>query len=353
MPTKERALAFLREKRIIAATELSRHLGLSRAFTHRVLRELREEGLVRAVGTQWQARYVLADDSTSAEAARAAIRHVSMMLENINLDESEVLDEIDRTTGVLMGVPENVRKLFQYGFTEMLNNAIDHSKSSRIRVECRRTDTAIVFTVRDFGIGIFNNIRETRRLPSTLAAIEDLLKGKTTTMPERHSGEGVFFTSKAADTVLVDSFEKRLTVTNLVPDMFISDRKPVLQGTLITFTLGLKSARTLAGVFEDFTTLSDDGSSFSKTHVRIKLYERGGTFLSRSEAKRVLVNLEHFEEVELDFQKVETVGQAFADEIFRVWQRSYPKVHLIPINMSENVLFMVRRAGGIPDVKAA
>jgi len=347
MSTKEKALAYIEEKRIVTGTELARYLGVSRAFTHRVLQELKEESRILVIGNTRQAHYVLVDDKQSAEAARVAIKKISFKLTNVGLDESLVFEQMERATGIFVGASDNVYKLVRFAFTEMLNNAIDHSGSKQILVGCRRTDTAIVFTVRDFGIGIFNNVQKTRRLPNTMAAIEDLLKGKVTTMPERHSGEGVFFTSKSADTFVAESFNKKLTVTNLISDMFISDRRPVLQGTLITFTVGLKSQRTLEGVFKEYTSMDDDGSSFSKTRVLIKLYERSDTFLSRSEAKRVLVNLEHFEEVELDFQKVETVGQAFADEVFRVWKKSHPKVRLIPVNMKENVEFMVRRAGGV------
>lgn len=343
---REKALDFIKKKRVIKATELSQFLEVSRAFTHRILQELKEEGKIASIGNTRQARYVLANDKNSIKQAQADIKKVSFKLKNVGLDESLVFEQIERTSGVFMDVTKNVQQLVRFAFTEMLNNAIDHSESEEILVECRRSDSAIVFTVRDFGIGIFNNVKNMRRLPNTLAAIEDLLKGKVTTMPERHSGEGVFFTSKSADTFVIDSFDKRLTVTNLVTDMFISDRKPPLKGTLITFTINLKSPRTLEGVFKAFSVMDDDGSSFSKTRVLIKLYERGDSFLSRSEAKRVLVNLEYFEEVELDFQNVDSVGQAFADEIFRVWHKTHPKVRLIPVNMNENVRFMVSRAGG-------
>lgn len=60
----------------------------------------------------------------------------------------------------------------------------------------------------------------------------------------------------------------------------------------------------------------------------------------------MLVNLKQFKEAELDFADVETVGQAFADEIFRVWHNAHPDVKLIPQHMHENVEFMVKRAGG-------
>jgi len=64
------------------------------------------------------------------------------------------------------------------------------------------------------------------------------------------------------------------------------------------------------------------------------------------EAKRVVVNLEHFREIELDFKGVATVGQAFGDEIFRVWHNAHPEIRLVPIHANDNIKFMIRRAGG-------
>src|SRR5574337_517112 len=147
MSSKEKALAFIKTKRIITATELSRHLQVSRAYTHILLKDLREEGLIQVIGNTRQAHYVLANDSGSAESARSAIRRISFKLTNVGLDESLVFERMERTTGIFMGVNENVQKLVRFAFTEMLNNAIDHSGSEQILVECRRTDSAIVFTV--------------------------------------------------------------------------------------------------------------------------------------------------------------------------------------------------------------
>jgi hypothetical protein len=41
--------------------------------------------------------------------------------------------------------------------------------------------------------------------------------------------------------------------------------------------------------------------------------------ISRSQAKRLLARIELFKIVLFDFSGVETIGQAFADEIFRVF----------------------------------
>ncbi|KAA0206718.1 DUF4325 domain-containing protein [Candidatus Uhrbacteria bacterium] len=344
MTLREKILHELDRKGVVRATELSRLFGVSRVAIHKAMKQLREEGLVQVVGKTRQARYVPAK-SEAVNAALKEVKHISLRLKNEALDEAAVFERIQRETGIFLGVKNNVLDICRYAFTEMLNNAIDHSRSERIVVDCRRTGTAIVFTVRDFGIGVFNNIRRTRHLPNALAAIQDLLKGKTTTMPKQHSGEGIFFTSKAVDVFVLDSFEKRLTVNNLLPDLFVSDRRP-LRGTLVTCSIALQSNRVLADVFKAHTIEHDEGHAFAKTRVHIKLHDMGASFVSRSEAKRVLVNLERFEEAVLDFKDVETVGQAFADEIFRVWHDKHPEVRLIPENMNDNVEFMVRRAGG-------
>jgi len=44
-----------------------------------------------------------------------------------------------------------------------------------------------------------------------------------------------------------------------------------------------------------------------------------------------------------DFDKVPTVGQSFADEIFRVFHQKQPDIKLETINMNEGVEFMVDR----------
>ncbi len=39
----------------------------------------------------------------------------------------------------------------------------------------------------------------------------------------------------------------------------------------------------------------------------------------------------------LDFQDVNSIGRAFADEIFRVFARNHPDILLIPINIVKSV----------------
>ncbi|QQR91185.1 MAG: STAS-like domain-containing protein [Myxococcales bacterium] len=46
----------------------------------------------------------------------------------------------------------------------------------------------------------------------------------------------------------------------------------------------------------------------------------------------------------LDFDRVHSVGQGCADEVFRVWHKRFPNIKLTAINMSEEVTFMIERA---------
>lgn len=76
----------------------------------------------------------------------------------------------------------------------------------------------------------------------------------------------------------------------------------------------------------------------------IRLDNFGPKLVSRSQAKRIVRDLEESREVVLDFKGVDLVGQGFADEVFRVWAREHPETNLVPIEMNGPVEFMVERA---------
>ena len=70
----------------------------------------------------------------------------------------------------------------------------------------------------------------------------------------------------------------------------------------------------------------------------------GTEYISRSQARRILGGLDKFRTVILDFKNVKTVGQGFADEVFRVWKRHYPNIDIVTKNANENITFMIKRA---------
>ena len=104
------------------------------------------------------------------------------------------------------------------------------------------------------------------------------------------------------------------------------------------------SSRTTNEVFARYATDQDD-YAFRKTHIVVGLARaEGEKLISRSQAKRIMARVERFREVVLDFQGVESIGPAFADEIFRVFRAQHPAVRVFPVNTAEAVQRMISRA---------
>jgi anti-sigma regulatory factor (Ser/Thr protein kinase) len=259
------------------------------------------------------------------------------------LREDLVWRELVDLVPALSGAKPNVRSILAHAFTEMLNNAVDHSRGATVRVAVRTSSDSIAFEVVDDGIGVFRNVRSKFGLRDDFAAIQEIAKGKATTAPERHSGEGIFFTSKMVDRFELESGRLRWIVDNIRDDQAVGDI-PTRAGTRVGCAISVQSSRTTNEVFEAY---AGTGSlSFSASSVLVGLFGTGGEFVSRSEAKRLGHRLERFEEVRLDFRDVSQVGQGFVDELFRVWASDHPQTRLIPINMSPAVERMVTRLLG-------
>lgn len=209
-----------------------------------------------------------------------------------SLDETTVW--VERIQPLLKEIPPNVLSICQYGFTEMLNNVVDHSGSADVRLHIMQTTSRVSLRLADRGVGIFRKIQQALGLEDERLAILELGKGKFTTDPERHSGQGIFFTSKVVDTFVIVS----------------------------------------GSIAEDY--------GFTKTIIPVSLARIGDEHLiSRSQAKRLLARIEQFKEVMLNFDGVTMIGQAFADEIFRVFQNQHPEVKLTWSNAVPDVERMI------------
>lgn len=337
MDTKEKIKLFLRKKKRATSTEIARHFRFTRQYASQMLRIMVNAGEVVKFGSTRAAFYTLPE--LADEVGPAAL---SRRFRNKNLKEHEVFNELIANFPVFTRASENVRSIVHYAFSEMLNNAIEHSQSKDIEIKLESDHQVIRFVVSDFGIGVFRNVMQKRQLKSELEAMQDLLKGKITTDPKAHTGEGIFFTSKAADRFVLESFGYKMVVDNLIPDVFFQQEKRVNRGTRVTFALSRASERHLNEIFQQYQ--SKPGSyAFDKTEIRVRLFTMGAVYVSRSQARRVLVGLEKFNKIILDFERVPNVGQAFADEIFRVFQSRHPKISVVPIHMNEAVRFMIER----------
>jgi anti-sigma regulatory factor (Ser/Thr protein kinase) len=329
-------LNLLKKQKILTTSDIVHRTGFSRAYVHRHFKELQDAGRILLIGRADQARYVLAT-AKAKESVKAERRNFLRTFQIKHLQEDRVWTQIVQQTGILHRAAENIVQIVEYGFTEMLNNAIDHSRSKTVQVRMTRTAKDIRFSVIDKGVGIFRNIKEQRKLKDEKEAIQDLLKGKQTTAPEKHSGEGIFFTSRAADRLIIKSSGKRLIFDNRMNDVII-DKTTVQKGTTVDFLIEQNSSMNLTSVFRRF---SGEEYEFAKTDVRIALYKAGRNFISRSQARRVLAGLDTFKHLMLDFQNVETIGQGFADEVFRVWKQNHPQAVIEIRNAHENVKIMI------------
>lgn len=261
---------------------------------------------------------------------------------NKGLQEHLVWEEIQRNCHFLAELKENVLNIATYAFSEMFNNAIEHSGSDKIRVTVKELSDAISITVEDYGVGVFKNVMKKAKLKNELEAMQELLKGKMTTDPKAHSGEGIFFTSKACDLYLLRSFAYDMRVDNEIKDVFFGKMGGRIRGTVVFMTIKKGKKESLNDFFVKYYSDPAD-IDFDKTEILVKLYAMGTVYISRSQARRILSRLEKFKKVILDFDKVPVVGQAFVDEIFRVYKQAHPEVLIVPVNMNEAVEFMVKR----------
>ncbi|WP_249352199.1 MULTISPECIES: DUF4325 domain-containing protein [unclassified Rudaea] len=254
---------------------------------------------------------------------------------------------------LLRDVPRNVLDIAQHGVTEMVNNAIDHSDATSIIVGMDLRDGHLSLTVADDGIGIFRKISRALQLPDERLALLELSKGKFTTDPQRHSGEGVFFTSRMFDDFQIISGGLAFDHAEKRTDMLIDIDSAPKAGTLVRMAISTTSTRTASEVFKEYSSGPDD-YAFAKTIVPVRLVQIGDeNLVSRSQAKRVLQRVEKFRHVVFDFEGILTIGQAFADEIFRVFALAHPEVELIATHAVPEVQQMIRRAEVARDETAA
>ena len=252
----------------------------------------------------------------------------------------------DEFSYLLDGVQENVDEICHYGFTEIVNNAIDHSEGDTVYISVDRTKDMLSIAIADDGEGIFRKIARVCDLTDETQAILELSKGKLTTDPENHSGEGIFFTSRSFDVFEIHSKGLKFSHNNALKFDYLLDHNVLKgkRGTVILMSIDINSHQLLKNVFDNFTSGPDE-FNFNKTVIPVKLAAYGNEKLvSRSQAKRLLLRVERFQNIVFDFEGVPSVGQAFADEIFRVYAAKHKDITLLPVDMNDAVEFMVNRA---------
>jgi hypothetical protein len=312
--------------------------GISRQGVHRHLQSLLEQKMLRVRGTTRNRRYML----------RPLVEWMqTYLLSTIEGEDLIWRRDIRPLLGVL---PGNLLDIWQYGFTEILNNALEHSAGQEVVVSVQQTALDTKMILLDDGEGIFTKLTRELGLEDERHAVLELAKGKVTTDPAHHTGEGIFFTSRMFDHFSIWSgnvhfmhqpgeAEDEETLD------WIQEQHESSKGTTVFMELKNNVSRTPKEVFDQFTSKGD--YSFSKTVVPVHLAQYGDEKLvSRSQAKRLLAGIDRFRVVLLDFEGVEMIGQAFADEVFRVFVEAHPHIELFAIQVNTPVEHMIRHAAG-------
>lgn len=328
--TRKAIREYVEEQGSATGPELASHLRITPQAVSLHIRKMIATGEIFKTGSTRAARYFPA-------AAAPAPRRIKRRLFLEGLDESVVYEDLAIRLN-LSSLPDNVEAIVHYSFTEILNNAIDHSMADQCAIEASVDTNSVGFTVNDPGIGVFHSIADKLDLPDEPTAMVELVKGKTTTVPEAHSGEGIFFVSRAADRFVLRSHRLQIEWDRGRDDVFVSDRR-FLKGTLVQFEILGDTRRRLEDVFGEFAPEEYD-FHFEKTRVMVKLLRKD--YISRSEAKRLLHNLDKFSEIELDMKDVANVGQGFADEVFRVFASVHSGTQIRAINATKAVDAIIR-----------
>lgn len=308
----------------------AQHFNVTRTTIHRHLTALLLQNKILKSGTTKQVKYFLPSTLTYEKNYKISP----------SISEFSILDQ--DFSFITKTLSKNVEHIFSYGFTEIFNNAIDHSHGTNIFVKTEWIEDNLVLTIADDGIGLFQYIYDYFNLTDIRESILQLSKGKITTDPANHTGEGVFFSSRAFDVFEIYANQLYYMRNNTDQDWSFKTLNYKTTGTTVKMMVNNHSTLHLKDLFESYQ--DENSLAFNKTEIVIKLAKfEEEVLMSRSQAKRITFNLEKFDRVVLDFKGIEFVGQGFVDQLFRVYATAHPNTTIEYINAVEDVEFMILR----------
>ena len=306
--------------------------GIKRAAAARYILQLEQAGWITRMGSSTRPIFIPGEK-----------RRIAKSYALKGLEEDVIWSQDFRP---YLNLPVNIANIAAHGFTEMVNNAIDHSDGQSVFIIATQNKEFLTLAVSDDGIGIFEKIAKALNLADRRQALFELSKGKFTTDPSRHSGEGVFFTSRMFDHFEIDANGLEFSHDGESSHDWLIEKSGLVMehGTNVFMLISLDSACTTTEVFQQYMNVPDD-YDFSKTIVPMRLAQLGDEqLISRSQAKRLIARFDRFKSVILDFKGVDEIGQAFADELFRVYRLAHPAIDISPVNMKQQVERMWLRA---------
>jgi hypothetical protein len=230
---------------------------------------------------------------------------------------------------------------------------LDHAQAQQVALGMHLQGGRLQMFVADDGVGIFAKIANAAQLFDTRLAVLELAKGKFTTAPEGHSGIGIFVSSRMMDGFAIESGGLRFDphdAADALPPFAWMDAKACLKPsgvkTLVRMDIALQTQRNASDVYLKYFEPSEVGAdAFHTTEIPVRLAQLSSELISRSQAKWVTERATQFKTVILDFEGVQTVGQAFVDEVFRVFAVAHPHVRLKTMGLTPEVAKLLKLFG--------
>ncbi len=323
---KQSIIAYILEKIDRKEPDVSKTVAetfdLSRNTVNQYLKELQEKGIIVKMKRN---EYAMVCNSFS---------YILKRDQNELISDTHFFDHV--FIQHIKDVTDEATHIWSYGFSEMFNNVIDHSRAETLYIRVDKTYLSTRVSLIDDGVGIFEKIKEHFGFSDLDEARCELFKGKLTTDKERHSGEGIFFTSKMMDNFLIYSSGKVFSTDKYEIDLEYDVKLDMATGTCVMMSLSNFTHRKIRDVFDQYS--SDDGE-FIKTKIPMRSIFDSAP-VSRSQAKRLCYRLNEFEEAIIDFAGVAWMGQGFGHQLFVVFQNQHPDMKLTPIHMNDDVQMM-------------
>lgn len=314
------------------ARRVAEEYGISRQAVNRHLKELAADGQIRGSGATRARIWEVAPPRGTTKQFR--ITPV--------ITEDRVWSEYGRP--LVCDAPAGVRTIAQFGLTAAVANVIDHAGATRVTIGAARDGASVRFTVTDDGAGIFQTLIDAFGFEDDHHALFELSKGRLTTAPAGHAGAALFLALRMFDGVEIESGASVFSYDGNAGTWRAEAAPAYRQGTSVGMRIRLSSDRSMNDVIDWYMEPAGDGQGeesqqrLARMHVHAALLQRSGDALvSREQARRLLNRVDTCSEALLDFRGVETIGPAFADEVFRVFRSQFPDTTIVTLNAGPGV----------------
>jgi len=236
-------------------------------------------------------------------------------------------------------MPQNIREICQFSLGALFYNVLYHSNASQINYKIYISSENVHLIINDNGIGIFSGIAKAFNFnPIQVAAVE-IAKGYITSDPKNHAGDDLKAVFNMFDKVKIASSGIMLSYSNINNDWNIEDSKQT-KGTRIHLEIRIHSRRTCSQVFDSLFN-----SKVRIANIPVKLAKSKGVQLNtRKDAHSLLHNIKDLKEIQFDFNNIDIIGPAFADELVRKSIEQNKAIDIKWVNSSTLVDALMSRA---------